>query len=255
MSGSDTGLATSAARRAAPCAKASPIRRSGDSPARAASPVSDRAAVKARRVMINGMLPDGACTPEETWQCCASLKPAIVAMPGRGAEPAREPQFRLIEAPSRASAARSSSSSTAASVAATLADRGGIGRAGRSWPVAARQRRLPQRQPADRVPAEEAVDPLQDDVGGMLDFQRHRALDPQHQRRRLLRAGPRPGAATGSSAARNGRRPRARRSRPSASPVRATAKPCLAKASANTSPSRTDSGFAEIGPGFAMGGL
>src|SRR6202012_2702504 len=52
MSGSDTGLATSAAL----CAIALPIRRSGEKPARAASPVSDRAAVKARRVMINGLL-------------------------------------------------------------------------------------------------------------------------------------------------------------------------------------------------------
>jgi len=43
MSGSDTGLATSAA--VALCAKTSPIRRKGESPARAASPVSDRAAV------------------------------------------------------------------------------------------------------------------------------------------------------------------------------------------------------------------
>ena len=54
MSGSDTGLATSAAL----CAIALVIRRSGDNPMRAASPVSDRAAVKARRVMINGLLPD-----------------------------------------------------------------------------------------------------------------------------------------------------------------------------------------------------
>ncbi len=48
MSGSDCGLATSAA----PCAMASEISRSGEKPARAASPVSDRAAVKARRVII-----------------------------------------------------------------------------------------------------------------------------------------------------------------------------------------------------------
>ena len=41
-------------------AKASVISRSGDNPASAASPVSDRAAVKARRVMIKGLLPDGA---------------------------------------------------------------------------------------------------------------------------------------------------------------------------------------------------
>src|SRR5712672_2958146 len=58
MSGSDTGLATSAA--VAFCASASDIRRSGESPGRAASPVRDRAAVKARRVMINGLLQIGA---------------------------------------------------------------------------------------------------------------------------------------------------------------------------------------------------
>src|SRR6267378_2862388 len=52
MSGSDTGFATSDAL----CAIASAIRRSGENPARAASPVSDRAKVKARRVMINGLL-------------------------------------------------------------------------------------------------------------------------------------------------------------------------------------------------------
>src|SRR5580692_11641333 len=56
MSGSDTGLATSAA--VALCASASEIRRSGENPATKLSPVSDRAAVKARRVMINGLLPD-----------------------------------------------------------------------------------------------------------------------------------------------------------------------------------------------------
>src|SRR3954468_10628827 len=54
ISGSDTGLATSAALVF--CASTSDIRRSGESPARAASPVSDRAAVKARRVIINGLL-------------------------------------------------------------------------------------------------------------------------------------------------------------------------------------------------------
>src|SRR3984893_4592375 len=54
MSGSETGFATSDAL----CAIASAIRRSGENPASAASPVSDRAVVKARRVMINGLLPD-----------------------------------------------------------------------------------------------------------------------------------------------------------------------------------------------------
>src|SRR3954466_2190771 len=63
MSGSDTGFATSAA--VAPCASASGIRRRGENPARAATPVSDRAAVKARRVMINGLLLIGAYRPAE----------------------------------------------------------------------------------------------------------------------------------------------------------------------------------------------
>jgi hypothetical protein len=48
MSGNDTGFATSVAD----CAMASVISRSGEKPARAVSPVSDRAAVKARRVII-----------------------------------------------------------------------------------------------------------------------------------------------------------------------------------------------------------
>src|SRR5437879_6041856 len=48
MSGSDTGLATSAAA----CAMASEMNRSGESPASAASPVSDSIVLKARRVMI-----------------------------------------------------------------------------------------------------------------------------------------------------------------------------------------------------------
>ena len=72
MSGSDTGLATSEAL----CAIASAIRRSGENPARAASPVSDRAAVKARRVMINGLLPDWRVHAERTQRrgLFASLK-------------------------------------------------------------------------------------------------------------------------------------------------------------------------------------
>src|ERR1700730_3939627 len=62
MSGSDTGFATSDAL----CAIASAIRSSGESPARAASPVSDRAAVKARRVIIKGLLPDWRVHAERT---------------------------------------------------------------------------------------------------------------------------------------------------------------------------------------------
>jgi hypothetical protein len=52
MSGSDIGLATSDALRAI----ASAIRRSRENPARAASPISDRAVVKTRRVMNNSPL-------------------------------------------------------------------------------------------------------------------------------------------------------------------------------------------------------
>src|SRR3954471_18960693 len=73
MSGSDTGLATSAA----PCAQALLITpslksRSGDSPARMANPVRDRAAVKARRVIINGLLQIGAV--RAAYWLLASLK-------------------------------------------------------------------------------------------------------------------------------------------------------------------------------------
>src|SRR4051794_29435901 len=75
MSGSDTGLATSAA--VAPCASASAIRRSGEKLARAASPVSDRAAVKARRVIIKSLLQIGAAArlEKEMRGLFASLKP------------------------------------------------------------------------------------------------------------------------------------------------------------------------------------
>src|SRR3954466_10622630 len=61
MSGSDTGLAPSAAF----CAIASVIRRSGEKPASRLSPVNDRAAVKARRVIIKVYSWIGAYTPDE----------------------------------------------------------------------------------------------------------------------------------------------------------------------------------------------
>ena len=63
MSGNDTGLATSEAS----CAIASAIRRSGENSTSRLSPVSDRAAVKARRVMINGLLPN--------WRVHARMNP------------------------------------------------------------------------------------------------------------------------------------------------------------------------------------
>src|SRR3954452_643556 len=62
MSGSDTGLATSDAL----WARASVIKRSGERPARAASPVSDRAVLKARLVRINGLLPDWRVHAQKT---------------------------------------------------------------------------------------------------------------------------------------------------------------------------------------------
>ncbi len=54
MSGSDTGFATSDALWAI----ALETSWNGESPASRLSPVSDRAAVKARRVMIKGKLPN-----------------------------------------------------------------------------------------------------------------------------------------------------------------------------------------------------
>src|SRR3954466_4756892 len=61
MSGSDTGLATSAA----PCAIASAIRPSFEKPASRPSPAKDRAAVKTRRVIIKVYSWIGAYTPDE----------------------------------------------------------------------------------------------------------------------------------------------------------------------------------------------
>jgi hypothetical protein len=43
------------------------ISRNGDKPASAASPVSESMVVKARRVMINGLLLIGAFTPKGPW--------------------------------------------------------------------------------------------------------------------------------------------------------------------------------------------
>src|SRR3954468_890466 len=185
MSGNDTGLATSAARPL--CASASETRRNGDSPARAATPVSEKAAVKVRRGIINGVLQIGApwrrkkprtgavaSWKPQLWQWRAAVRPTkgSILLDG-GAEPGqRDPQFLVLQ---RSEAFRD------------FCDLLGIGRPrGRRF-IATRQRRLPERQPADRAPAEEAVDPLQDDVGGVLDFQRHWAVHPQHQGGRFLR--------------------------------------------------------------------
>src|SRR6516165_11136113 len=53
---------------------------------------------------------------------------------------------------------------------------------GRGRPTLAAERRLPQPQTRNRTPAEEAVDPLQNDRREVLDLKRRGALDPQHQR-------------------------------------------------------------------------
>jgi hypothetical protein len=58
MSGSDSGFANIEA--AASCASAAPIGCRGASPVQAASPVSDRAVARARRVMIKRAAPKAA---------------------------------------------------------------------------------------------------------------------------------------------------------------------------------------------------
>ena len=116
----------------------------------------------------------------------ASLKRLRWQWPVRTASLPRR-QFRFIAAPNRASAARDSSSSTEDRDTGDFGHLLRVRGAARRGPLAPRQRRLAQRQFAHRTPAEEAVDPLQDHVRGMLDLQRHRALDPQHQGGRLLR--------------------------------------------------------------------
>ena len=70
-----------------------------------------------------------------------------------------------------------------------------IGVAGR-WLLAAPQRSLPERQAPDGLPAKEAVDPLENDGGQVLDFQCRRAFNAKHQRggfRSFLPAGAWPG--------------------------------------------------------------
>src|SRR5437868_13550209 len=127
MSGNDNGLATSAAV----CAMAPVISRNGDQPANAASPVSERTVVKARRVMINGLLPIGASTPKvPNERAVRYLETTIVAMASGHGRAWREAQFRLIEAPSLASAARNSASSTEDRVSATSATDFGSGASG-----------------------------------------------------------------------------------------------------------------------------
>src|SRR5712664_2949667 len=71
ISGSDPGLATSDAL----CAIASAIRCSGENPASAASPVSDRAMVKRRRVMNIGLFRNSALVHTRT--NCASPRKRV----------------------------------------------------------------------------------------------------------------------------------------------------------------------------------
>jgi hypothetical protein len=59
----------------------------------------------------------------------------------------------------------------------------------------AAQRGLPQAQASHRLPAQEAINALQNDGGEVLDFDRGRPFDPQHQRaglRSFAVARPRP---------------------------------------------------------------
>src|SRR5260370_18517976 len=92
MSGNDIGLPTSAAF----CAMASVISRSGEKPASAANPVSERTVVKARRVMINGLLLIGAFTPKvPDDKPLASLKRPSWQWQGAPRQPRRPPNFPL----------------------------------------------------------------------------------------------------------------------------------------------------------------
>ena len=54
---------------------------------------------------------------------------------------------------------------------------------------------MPQGEAADCLPTEETVDPLEDEGGQVLNLERRRALNPQHQRgglRRFFAGLPRP---------------------------------------------------------------
>src|SRR6185295_2375649 len=175
-------------------------------------------------------------------------------MAGCGGRTAQKAQFRLIAAPSRASAARRSSSSTADRVSATFATDFGSS-------------------------AREGAGPFRRDSGACRSASRPTALQPK---KRLTRcsitsdecwissaAGPstRKISVAGSCGCPSTGRGHcifsgsewAAISAPAMSAQRVTssraAKPCLAKASEKTSLSRTERGFAEIGPGFAMGAL
>jgi len=77
-----------------------------------------------------------------------------------------------MAAPSRPSAARRFSSAISGRSAGT---------------IATAKRRLPQPQSADRLPAEKSIHPLEYDAAEVLDFDRGRSLDPQHERARLGR--------------------------------------------------------------------
>ena len=109
----------------------------------------------------------------QLWQCRAGAKPFT---------------FRLTAAPSRPSACAQILVVDSAGAAAMRAAAAGSGGAGRLLGACRRERGLAQRDAADRLPAEEAVDPLQDHRRLMLDFDRRRTFDAQHQRGRL--AGP-----------------------------------------------------------------
>ena len=105
------------------------------------------------------------------------------------------------------------------------------------------QRRLAQRDAIDGAPAEKAVDALADHIGEMLDLDRGRALDAQHQRAGLALS---PAAARvhwifiGSLCAAI--------SAPTISLQRVTssaeAKPCRVNVSPTTLPTRSRSGLA-----------
>ena len=158
---------------------------------------SGAAATKSRRVMITEILlrlrrvrelsAVALSVQAQMWQWRGrrSAKPALRhASFDRGARAAPAPaQVVVLDWPAASPA-----------IAAGFADRC----CGRAWASRRRNGACRMRDLADRLPAEKAVHPLQDHIRQVLDLDRRRPLDPQHQRAGLRRLAVRPAAAIGS---------------------------------------------------------
>ena len=174
-------------------------------------------------------------------------------MPGRPAKHAEKPHFRLMAAPRRARAWRRSSSAISGRPSAIRAATAGSGGGGG---VAGSRRRSGAWRSAicaDRLPAEEAIDPLQDHRRQMLDLERRRAFHPQHQRGRfrglvarargqLILIGSLWAATSGPTMS------------PQRARISAEAKPCDLRASLRVAPRKSESGRGKLRGALLMGG-